>query len=246
MNLHDSYSIPSAFLTHAANVLGDTSGGLSGSEIVRHCSDYAVDLNANIPHSSYPFDAPNKRTALRENLAAFSPRQQYKIIKELCELERFKNNQQVKDLKIKLVSRFAQFGEAGSETQINETLIEETSHWLEKYPESLRLYKDALSKFENEIYTRNLLDDLRLSLEKLLQIIFKNRSSLEKQIANLGDHLSAKGGSKELTNMFVKLVEYYSKYQNTYVKHDDAVIEEEIEFIFEITSSFMKHIIRLS
>lgn len=46
--------------------------------------------------------------------------------------------------------------------------------------------------------------------------------------------------------MFVKLVEYYCKYQNSYVKHDDAIIEEEIEFIFEITSSFMKHIIRLA
>ncbi len=45
--------------------------------------------------------------------------------------------------------------------------------------------------------------------------------------------------------MFVKLVDYYSKYQNSYVKHDDAVIEPEIEFIFEITSSFMKHLIRL-
>ena len=46
--------------------------------------------------------------------------------------------------------------------------------------------------------------------------------------------------------MFLKLVGYYSKYQNSYVKHDDGVIEEEIEFIFEITSSFMKHIVRLS
>lgn len=78
-----------------------------------------------------------------------------------------------------------------------------------------------------------------------MQTIFKNVKSIENQITNLGEHLNAKGGSKELTNMFVKLVEYYSKYQNTYVKHDDAVIEEEIEFIFEITSSFMKHIIRL-
>ena len=46
--------------------------------------------------------------------------------------------------------------------------------------------------------------------------------------------------------MFLKLIDYYCKYQNFYVKHDDAVIEEEIEFIFEITSSFMKHIVRMS
>jgi len=46
--------------------------------------------------------------------------------------------------------------------------------------------------------------------------------------------------------MFVKLLDYYAKYNNSYVKHDDAVIEEEIEFILEITSSFMKHLVRLS
>ena len=246
MTPFDPNSIPSAFITHAANVLGDTSGGLSGPEIVRYCTDYAVDFNVNIPHSSYPFDTSNKRTALRENLSAFSAEQQYRVIKELCELDRFKNNQQVKDLKIKLISRFAQFATVGGGSEINETLIEETSHWLENYPESLKLFREALSKFENEVYTRNLLDDLRLSLEKLLQTIFKNGKSLENQIPDLGNHLTTKGGSKELTNMFVKLVEYYGKYQNTYVKHDDAVIEEEIEFIFEITSSFMKHVVRLT
>lgn len=246
MSLYDLFSIPSAFITHAANILGDTSGGLSGPEIVRYCTDYAVDFNVNIPHASYPFDASNKRTALKENLAAFSPQQQYKIIKELCELDRFQKNQQAKGLKIKLVSRFAQFSSTDAESEINETLIEETSHWLESYPESLKLYQDALTKFENEIYTRNLLDDLRLSLEKLLQAVFQNRKSLENQISLLGGHLNTKGGSKELTNMFVKLVDYYCMYQNSYVKHDDAVIEEEIEFVFEITSSFMKHIIRLT
>jgi hypothetical protein len=30
------------------------------------------------------------------------------------------------------------------------------------------------------------------------------------------------------------------------VKRDDAVIEEEVEFVFELTSSFMKHLVRLS
>jgi hypothetical protein len=44
----------------------------------------------------------------------------------------------------------------------------------------------------------------------------------------------------------VKLVDYYAKYQNSYVKHDDAVIEEEVEFVIELTWSFMKHLVRLS
>jgi hypothetical protein len=45
--------------------------------------------------------------------------------------------------------------------------------------------------------------------------------------------------------MFAKLIDYYAKYQNSYIKHDDNVVEPEIEFVFEITSSFTKHLIRL-
>ncbi|MCK5347411.1 MAG: hypothetical protein KAR20_28570 [Candidatus Heimdallarchaeota archaeon] len=244
--MFDPSTIPRAFITHAANVLGDTDKGLSGSEIVKYCTDYAVDFNFDIPHAEYPFDAPNKRTALKENLSVFSPQLQYKIIKEFCESERIKGYQKVKDLKIKLVSRFSQFAETTADSEINESLIEETRHWLQEYPESLRLYQEALTKFQNGVFTRNLLDDLRLSLELLLKAIFNSNKSLENQIVALGNHLKTKGGSKELTNMFVKLVDYFCLYQNSYVKHDDAVIEEEIEFIFEITSSFMKHIVRLS
>jgi hypothetical protein len=46
--------------------------------------------------------------------------------------------------------------------------------------------------------------------------------------------------------MFVKFEDYHCKYQNTYVKHDSAVIEEEVEFVIEITSAFMKHFVRLA
>jgi len=96
------------------------------------------------------------------------------------------------------------------------------------------------------VFLRNSLDDLRLSLELLLQEIFGNSKSLENQINEVGSMVISKGGSKEFANMFQKLVEYYTKYQNTYIKHDDRVMELEIEFIFELTSSFMKHFVRLS
>lgn len=113
------------------------------------------------------------------------------------------------------------------------------------YPESLKIYEDALNKFGNNIYQRNLLDDLRLSLEKLLQNILENQKSIENQLSKIGNFIKERDGSKELNNMFVKLIDYYSKYQNTYVKHDDAVIENEIEIMFEMTCSFMKFLIRI-
>jgi hypothetical protein len=239
--------MPAAFINHAADVLGATEAGLTGSKIAEYCLAYSIDFNVDIPYPEYPFpgDLPNKRTALRENIKAFSPEQQFKIIRELCEIDQFKDNPAVKDLKIKLISRYGHLSTEGLSEKINDALIEETRHWLSEYPESLKLYEEALNKFNNEIYRRNLLDDLRLSLEKLLKEILKNGKSLENQLSEIGTFIKERNGSKELNNMFVKLIDYYSKYHNTYVKHDDAVIENEIEIIFEMTCSFMKFIIRI-
>ncbi len=239
--------IPSTFISFSADVLGSTDTGLSGSKIAKYCSEYATEFNVSIPYSEYPFpsDLPNKRTALRENLKAFTPKQQYRIISKLCELKQFKENVNVKDLKIKLVSRYGQLANNGSPDEINQALIEEKKHWLQSYPDSLNLYQKALIKFNNQVYKRNLLDDLRLSLELLLKSILNNEKSLENQLSEIGTFIKEKNGSKELSNMFVKLIDYYSKYNNSYVKHDDAVIENEIEIIFEMTSSFMKFLIRL-
>ena len=240
--------IPDLFILNATNILGDTNTGLTSSQIVSLCSAYAIDFNVNIPYSSLPFptdgSVPNKRTALKRNIEAFSPEQQFKIIKELCELEQFAQNLNVKDLKIKLITRYGQLNP--DINIVNEVLIDETRHWLNDYSKVLALYQSALDKYNNGIFERNILDDLRLALEMLLKDILRNEKSLENQLSALGSFIQEKGGSKELGNMFQKLVEYYSKYQNTYVKHNDQVIEEEVEFIFEITSSFLKHFVRIN
>ena len=240
--------IPATFIQYAADILADTNSGLSGSNIVRATAAYAVEYDVDIPRVSYPFDAPNKRTALFENLMAFSGPQQYRIIKELCDHPSFQlaPTQKRKELKIRLVTRYSRFDPKDTPSEVNETLIEETKHWLEGYPDSLALYSQALEKYEHGAFQRNLLDDLRLSLEKLLKSIFNNNKSLENQIGFVGGHIKSNGRSAELSNMFVKLLDYYAKYNNSYVKHDDAVIEEEIEFVLEITSSFMKHLVRLA
>lgn len=237
--------IPDTFLSHACDILADTKAGLTGSKIAKYCAKYAVKYNVDIPYGTYPFfDNPNKRTALLKNLQAFKPEQQYVIIKELCELEKWSDETKIKNLKIKLITRFGSLF-PGSEC-INETLTEETKHWLEPYMESKKQYLNALGKYNNGVFFRNSLDDLRLSLELLLKEIFGNSKSLENQIKEVGSMVVSKGGSKEFANMFQKLLEYYTKYQNTYIKHDDRVMEPEIEFIFELTSSFMKHFVRLS
>lgn len=237
--------ISQVFLSHSASVLGETNDGLTGTQIVKYFSAYAIDMDRDIPHTTTPLGTQNKRTALLENIQVFTPQEQYKIIKELCELDQFSQNASVKGLKIKLISTYQELAEEPNLEDLSEPLIEETKHWLQDFPESLILFNEAMEKYGDGIYERNLLDDLRLSLEKLLKSVLGNKRSIENQISDLGSALKSKGGSPELNNMFVKLVDYFTKYHNTYIKHDNAVIEEEIEFVIEITSSFMKHIVRL-
>lgn len=244
----ENQRLSALFVNHAADVLAETNSGLSGNEIVRALSAYAIDYNVDIPHPIYPFDAPNKRTALSQNLMAFPEEARYRIIRDLCNhpatLQR--NAEAGKKLKLTLMARYGHLDSEDLGTKVNEELIEQTRHWLGAFPEILELFNQALSKYTADIFTRNLLDDLRLSLEKLVQSILGNLKSLENQVPIVGSFVKGRGGSPELSNMFVKLIDYYCKYQNTYIKHDDAVIEEEVEFIIEITAAFMKHFVRLA
>ena len=239
-----------AFVTYAAGILGDTSRGFSGSQIIEITAAYAVEFDIRLPHPGYPFSRPgiNKRTALSENLMAFQSKDRYKIIKEMCDhptiLELQK--EEARKLKVKLFTKYGNLSEERDPEGISETLVEQTRHWLEDFPASLQLFNGALQKQQHGVFHRNLLDDLRLALEQLLRSILTNEKSLENQLPALGQFLKAKNGSPEFVNMFCKLLDYYSKYQNSYVKHNDAVLEEEIEFIFEITASFMKHLVRLN
>lgn len=239
-------NIPRTFLTHASNILGDTDKGLTGGEITQLFSAYSIDYNVeNLPHGETLWEAPNKRTAILENISVFSPEQQYEIIRELCSHSKLTNNSDAQNLKIQLIARYGkEFGQNSSLT-LNQNLVEEVKSFLVDYPKSEQVYLSALTKFNNDIFERNLVDDLRLSLELLLKDIFQNNKSLENQISEIGVFISNNGGSKHFSNMFRTLVDYYTKYQNAFVKHDDAILEDEVEFIFEMTSSFMKQLIKM-
>ena len=118
-------------------------------------------------------------------------------------------------------------------------LVQETIHWLIQYPRSLKVYNEALVKYDNRIYERTILDDMRLAFEWLLKEIFWNGKSLENQIGKIGQALKQMEGSKELRNMLYALINYYKDYQNTYIKHDDVNVNE-IEYMIELTSLLRK------
>lgn len=230
------------FISHACDILADTNSGLSGSKNIEYCNSYAIDYDKVIPHSTNPFEAPNKRTALRENLMVFEAKEQFCIIKELCDLSCFSKNERVKELKENLYKRYGTY----SDNKISETqLVQKTKHWLDNYPESLIQYENALSKYESGIFQRNTLDDMRLSFELLVKSLLNNNKSLENQIREIGSRLNNANASPELCNMIVKIITYYTDFQNHHIKHDDSVNEDEIEYIIELTSVVMKYLIKV-
>ena len=230
-----------AFLSYACDILADTNAGLSGMKIVEYCNSYAIDYNRKTPYGAYPFDAPNKRTALKENLRVFDAAEQFRIIKELCEIPALCDIEKVKKLKIKL---FTRYGNLATE-KISETeLIQKTKHWLSKHPNALKQYESALAKYEGGIFERNTLDDMRLAFELLIKDLLGNNKSLENQIADIGSMLKKFGASAEIRNMVTKIIKYYTDFQNNHVKHTDAVNGDELEYVIELTSVIMKFLIK--
>jgi len=126
---------------------------------------------------------------------------------------------------------------------INSSIIKENLVKLIDFPEAAKLFQSAMDKLNESRFERNLLDDLRLSLEFVSKNILGNSKSLENQISPLGEYLKLRGSSKELINMFVTLTDYYSKYQNTYVKHNDAIKENEVDLLVNLTSAFISFLI---
>lgn len=126
---------------------------------------------------------------------------------------------------------------------LNTNLLKDNLIRLVDYPESAGLYQNALNKLNENRNERNILDDLRLSLELLLKSLLNNTKSLENQLNELGAYLKKKGVSIEVRNMIMTLIEYYSKYQNSYVKHNDLVKRDEIDLIVNLTGAFISFII---
>lgn len=127
--------------------------------------------------------------------------------------------------------------------EIDAVLINKNLLSLKNYPGVAKLYESALTKLNEGNLDRNLLDDLRLAFELLLKELFKNEKSLENQIPELGGYLKSSNSSPELTNMITKLIDYYTKYQNEYIKHNDKVKESEVSLVLNLTSSFINFIL---
>ena len=235
-----------SFIDYASDILGDTDNGISTMQIISICNKYASEYNVNIPHTkiykgcSQTFN--NKRTALKENLQKFNEQQVFEIIKYICELERYNEKKEFKDVKVKLYRNFPQYIDNEKNIELDSEIIENLE-LLASYPKAKKVYDDACSLFDLGIYERNLVDNLRLTLELLCKQLLSNEKSLEHNIDEICTFFKNKNCSQQFINMFRKLIDYYLKYNNDNIKHDENININEISFIFGLTNLFIKLLI---
>lgn len=110
-------------------------------------------------------------------------------------------------------------------------------------PAAQAVYKSGITKYAEKKYDRNVLDDMRLAMEIVVKRLLNNDKPLEKQDNDLRNKLN--GYHPELISLVCKNIEYLRTYQNRYVKHNDAVNPEEIDYIIEQTSATINFLIKI-
>jgi len=129
---------------------------------------------------------------------------------------------------------------------LDERLVNDNLDWLSQYPKSYDAFKNALSECGKKGKERDVVDNMRLSLELLLKNILKNQKSLEKQQENIGAYLKGQFVSTEISTMFWKILDFYNTYQNNKAKHGNMVSSGEVEFIIYLTGTFMRFLLTIT
>ena len=122
-------------------------------------------------------------------------------------------------------------------------LVVDVLNWLNDFTEVKSIFSKALKTKRIDTNYRNIIDDLRLSLELFLKKILNNNKSLEKQKSDIGIYFKNNNVSIEISNMYIVLMDYYAKYNDNHAKHDNSVVEIEIDHLIYLTASFIRFII---
>ena len=228
--------IDSSLLQYICNILADTVKGVTGSTIINQSNKYAVKYDVSIPNAKYPSEKnKNKRTMLFENLECFNIKQQLEIIEVLCDMNR--NNPEINDVLLKIRP-------LKENDSLQQELISDTNNALSDFEKAQKVYNESLKKYNSGIYDRNVVDDMRLSLELLVKAILNNDRSLENQTELIGEYLKENGVSKEIRNIYTTNLRDYIKYMNENAKHNDQVHYYEVDFVIELTSVLIKFLIK--
>lgn len=128
---------------------------------------------------------------------------------------------------------------------LDDYLVFDNINWLNKYPKAKEHFSKAIKLDIVEENYRAIVDELRLSLELLLQQLFLNKKSLENQKNNLGKYFKENNISNEINSMYIKLFDLYALYNNHNAKHNDEIDMLEINYIIYLTGTFISLLVQI-
>lgn len=119
------------------------------------------------------------------------------------------------------------------------SLIDSAKRDVSPYQDTLNLYTTAINDLQTGQNYRHALDDLRLSVELFLREVLSNKKSLENQQNDLKEYLGRHGKSTETIALVTNDMQAIIRYFNEHVKHNDAIVANEIDSIVYATSNLM-------
>jgi tetratricopeptide (TPR) repeat protein len=133
---------------------------------------------------------------------------------------------------------------------LDEAVIENNLAWLEKYSDAAKAFQEALRLYTRKDPNnyRNLLDNLRVSVEQVLKAVLNNQRSLEHQKEDFLRWLSAHDAHSQIRNIYHDLLfGKFAQYQNDAVKHnEDKYTAAEVEFMLYLTGTLLRFVQRAS
>ncbi len=229
-------SFDDTFLAHAYSVFKNLPLD-SVSDVMRR---YAMSERVKITYPETP--KWNDSRHFLDNLHAFSNEIKFEILEELSDFGLGMNAKRREFKKI-LYSDYGNFKKHGR-TSMYSAEIEKTFHWLEEYPNSLTQYHKSVAMFAHYHDSRDTLDNIRLCIEIFMKEILQSNADWNILVKELEEKV-IKDITPEFKNVFFVLLNKYITFQNKDVKHNSNVRKEEVEFVFEISLTFLRVIARI-
>lgn len=208
----------------------------SANELIDLTYEFAKSYNKSIPTDDPNYGSFNKKELLSTNLNVLSDNEKIEFLSQIKYHSRLCEDDFLRD-EIDLLVKDASNGVIKARNSV--------STLLETYSIDLKNQWQRTYRFYDHLDYRNALDNMRLTIELLIKRITGSEASLENQTNALGKFFEDKDISKEVRNLFFKMLDMYEKIQNHEAKHNlpQNLNSKEIKFLMNQSTVIIKFLI---
>ena len=128
----------------------------------------------------------------------------------------------------------------------DDNLISAPLSWLKDYPKAEKAWIMALRDYSEKMDNPSqVADGFRKALETFFQDFFMSEKALENMLSDYCDFLKTHGIPAEISYDFRKVLDAYTKFNNSYAKHHDRATSNVLEYIMYATGNIIRLLITL-